>query len=87
MARYRKKPVEIEAVQYLPDESNHNEIVRNTYGLWGGSGGRGELIGMVTVHGERAYASPGDWIVQEPEFGKHYPVKPDIFDQIYEEVT
>jgi hypothetical protein len=83
--KFRKKPVVIEAFRYLPDESNRAELLE-IYGLWGGAGGRGELIGMVTIHGDTAYARPGDWIAREPDPTKFYPIKLDIFEATYEPV-
>lgn len=84
--KYRRKPTEITAVLYAADESNQGEIIAANYGLWGGAGGRGELIGMTTIHGDRAYARPGDWIASEPESGRFYPIKPDVFEATYEPV-
>lgn len=85
MSKFRKKPVEIEAFQYLPDESNRAELL-TIYGLWGGAGGRGELIGMTTIHGDTAYARPGDWIARESDPTKFYPIKADVFAATYEPV-
>jgi hypothetical protein len=83
--RYRRKPTEITAVHY-EHESDQEKIVSENYGLWGGCGGRGELIGMTTIHGDRAYAKPGDWIASEPDPGRFYPIRSDIFTATYEAV-
>jgi hypothetical protein len=79
--RYRTKPVEIEAVQWLGD--NLDEIadfvgddprVRfNEFGLY-----------IFTLEG-RMYATVGDYIIRGLR-GEYYPCKPDVFVKKYEEV-
>lgn len=39
-----------------------------------------------TVHDQRCYLSPGDWVVPEPDGVHFYPIKPDIFAKKYEAV-
>lgn len=58
MAKYRKKPVVVEAVQI------NKKMVIHTL--------EGDMV-----------ANPGDWIVTGTK-GEKYPVKPDIFDEIYD---
>lgn len=80
--RYRKKPVEIEAVRWTGD--NHAEIcefidpecfeIRAKEGLV-----------VHTLEGDH-YASVGDYIIKGVK-GEFYPCKPDIFEQTYEEVA
>ncbi|MFK4801640.1 hypothetical protein ACI3K5_23535 [Streptomyces sp. MPA0124] len=91
MARYRKKPVEIEAVRY--DGTNRNEVAA----FMGRLGkveerklpgpGRGMHDGIVihTLEGDMT-ASVGDWIIRGVQ-GEFYPCKPDIFAATYEAVT
>lgn len=86
MAKFRKKPVIIEAVQVpLPDQFvEHGEV----WGLFHRSGfanfrvadDKGYDIGTLegTMH-----ASPGDWIIKGVK-GEFYPCKPDIFESTYE---
>ncbi|MGA4864092.1 hypothetical protein ACPB9J_15745 [Streptomyces lavendulocolor] len=88
MARYRKKPVEIEAIQ-LTDHTTPDQVAD-----WCG--------GRAVPHPEKTYtggpivieidtlegtmrAEPGDWIIKGIA-GEFYPCKPDIFDATYEEV-
>jgi hypothetical protein len=85
--RFRKKPVEIDAIQF----TGHNDAEVLAFGDAHGGGlwdpvDRGPSIAMRTVHGETAIARPGDWIIPEPDAGRFYPVKPDIFDATYEAV-
>ena len=85
MARYRKKPVEIEAIRW--DGQNIKQI-------WDAFGA-GEIYGPTpdldrdyleihTLEG-RMRADIGDWIVRGIA-GELYPVKPDIFAATYEAV-
>ncbi len=40
---------------------------------------------VLTAHG-RVRAEPGDWILNDPETGDTWPIKPDIFSANYEPV-
>ncbi len=86
--KYRKKPVEIEAVQFTG--SNYAEVAA----FMGGHPATGSdedggtcWVALTTVHGDTAYARPGDWIIPEPTPGRFYPCNPDIFAATYEAVT
>lgn len=80
MARFRKKPVEIEAVQW--DGDNIREIAS----FAGGSASLGSGVLIIrTLEGEMR-ADPGDWIIRGVK-GEFYPRKPDIFAQTYDAVT
>lgn len=74
--KFRKKPGVIEAVQFT------DEPAEDPPGVF-----RREEDGtpyVVTVHGQRCYIEPGDWIVPEPDRVHYYPIKPDIFALTYE---
>lgn len=88
--RYRKKPVEIEAVKWTGE--NHEEINDFCSDLIGENPDEsgiayndpeGHVI-IQTLEGKVA-ASVGDYIVKGVK-GEFYPVKPDIFHETYEEV-
>ena len=83
--KYRKRPVEIEAVQYLPGESD-DELARHLDGCEGWQMASTEEPGIIipTLEGDHR-ADPGDWIVRGVK-GEFYPVKPDIFAATYEPV-
>jgi hypothetical protein len=80
MAKYRKKPVEVEAVQYTGKNINEiynfvrkhlfRDIDRN--------------LSIQTLEGTMK-ATPGDWIIKGVN-GEFYPCKPDIFKKTYESV-
>jgi hypothetical protein len=83
MAKYRKKPVVIEAVQFTPE--NLDEAVafcggRYEYEPHNG----GEVIYITTLEGVML-ASAGDFIIRGVN-GEFYPCKPDIFNKTYEPV-
>jgi hypothetical protein len=92
MTRYRKKPVEIEAVQFsaritdcqvFPDwltEARANGTVE--YRLE--KNGPGYLL-IKTLEGEMR-ANQDDWIIRGIN-GELYPCKPDIFAATYEQVA
>lgn len=80
MAKYRKKPIVIDAVQWTGenaieilsfiDPKQFNYIVSNN-----------TLI-IETLEGNHK-ASVGDWIIKGVS-GEFYPCKPDIFEKTYE---
>lgn len=85
MARYRKKPVEIEAVQLTWQTWNE---VCELIGEFP-SGMRRvylERIGLLIPTLEGAMrANQDDWIIRGVN-GELYPCKPDIFEKTYEKV-
>ena len=83
MSKYRKKPIELEAVQYTGQ--NPEEIVSfvgsdNIIDLWPVK----DEIGIRTLEGSLG-ATPGDWIIKGIQ-GEFYPCKPDIFEATYVKV-
>ncbi|HEV2079418.1 MAG TPA: hypothetical protein VGR19_05925 [Allosphingosinicella sp.] len=89
MSRFRKKPVVIEAVQYLGNgntkdhdvpkwmwEAFENKTLQPTNGC--------DPLYIKTLEGDHL-CSPGDWIIRGTK-GELYPCKPDIFAEIYEPV-
>lgn len=91
MAKYRKRPVVIEAVQFTEDMVRANvfygralpEGVYLTRAQWHEDR---RLIswraGIKTLEGVME-VSDGDWIITGVK-GERYPCKPDIFEQTYE---
>lgn len=84
--KYRKKPVVIEAVQFVPgDKEKEAELLAH---LEGSTGWRvTNELGMPAVEIEtlegKLRASPNDWIIKGVK-GEYYPCKPDIFEATYE---
>jgi hypothetical protein len=88
MAFYIKKPVIIEAIQWLGEES-FDELYKftdadNNYGIVGMKNGRGDIAQITTLEGVMD-AQPGDFIIKGVQ-GELYPCKPDIFEKTYEKV-
>lgn len=90
--KFRKKPVEVDAVQYegkgnlvdsngkTPDwiwDAFINQTLMPTNGA--------DPLYVCTLEG-RMIVSPMDWIVRGVN-GELYPVKPDIFEKTYELLT
>jgi hypothetical protein len=77
--KFRKKPVVIEAVQYLGPGLNVTECE-----LFVGKAATfdGREFRIKTEEGVMT-ASPGDWIIRGVQ-GEFYPCKPDIFEETYE---
>ena len=75
MARFRKKPVVIEAVQFHRN-GDHPEVFEDVRSPTG--------FAILTLeHTKVAHeVRPGDWISTGVK-GEHYPCKPDIFEATY----
>jgi hypothetical protein len=73
---FRKKPVVIKAIQFI------GKITQDHPGVYWDDG----RAYVVTIHGQRCYIEPGDWIIPEPDGVHFYPCKPDIFEATYERV-
>ena len=87
--RYRKKPVVIEAIQWDGSYQNYKEIKKcfpdlvdysivsaQTNDVW-----KWQIKTMEGWH----IVSPGDYIVRGIK-GEYHPVRPNIFEETYEEV-
>lgn len=82
--KYRKKPVVIEAIQFLDNVGEIEQFVGHIlFGNKNGTGTVQELI-VPTLEGEHI-ASSGDFIIKGVK-GEFYPCKPDIFNMTYERV-
>ena len=76
--RYRKKPLEVEAVQWFPGIAI--EGVKHV----DGEGASPSLGTFYTIHGQETFINPGDWVIREPDGIHWYPCKPDIFEATYD---
>jgi hypothetical protein len=84
MAKFRKKPVVIEAVQYTGDEESQRAIHRFAPGKVEGFFDHDYFLNVYTLEGTMR-ADPGDWIIKGIQ-GEFYPCKPDIFEETYDPV-
>lgn len=84
---FRKKPVEIEAIQFDGSEDSAYDIAeqfgidRKDFGYIS----KGEKMGINTLEGNMV-ADKCDWIIKGVK-GECYPCKPDIFDMTYDKVN
>lgn len=83
IAKFRKKPVIIEAMQWTGE--NYEEISKwlHSYGKPSFAINDGRLV-VPTLEGD-IYATIGDWIIKGVK-GEFYPCKPDIFELTYEKI-
>lgn len=77
--RFRKKPVVIEAEQFLPDTlplpfSGRGDPMCFVDGVW-----------TITTMEGPLHVSNGDWIIKGVK-GEWYPIKDDIFKETYDQV-
>ncbi len=87
MAKYRKKPVVIEAIKFIDTTERIEELsgfidnqpLRIDY-----KNPEKPILKLNTLEGEHI-ASVGDWIIKGVK-GEFYPCKPDIFEMTYEKV-
>ncbi|KAB7752779.1 hypothetical protein [Mycolicibacterium mucogenicum] len=93
--KYRKKPVEIEAIQWDGSRASIEQACKwvngfdhtgdpiLTFEFYGHDDVSGQPL-IETLEGDMA-VSPGDWIIRGVK-GEFYPCKPDIFAQTYDRV-
>lgn len=82
--KFRKKPVEIEAMQY---DGKDWRSIAHWMAVHGAPMGRtaSGLLRIHTLEGEMT-ASSGDWIIKGIA-GEFYPCKSDIFEATYDAVA
>ncbi|HEX7349126.1 MAG TPA: hypothetical protein VF264_05720 [Rhodanobacteraceae bacterium] len=78
MQKYRKKPVEVEALQFVAGVRPPLKGVR----YYGPESLGGECCYVDTPEGKMR-AAPGDWIIRGVN-GELYPCGPDVFAKTYE---
>ncbi len=72
MARYVKKSVVVEAVQWFK-HGDHLAVLPES---------AGEPVGYIDTLEGRLRVEPGDWIITGIA-GENYPCKPEIFKKLY----
>lgn len=83
--RYRKKPIEIDAIQYIGNNVSEIENFVGTNLLHYNTQEENDYqLGIPTLEGIMK-ASIGDYIIRGAK-GEFYPCKPDIFKITYDEV-
>ena len=82
--KYRKKPVVIEAEQWLASRESWEKIMAMGLVEWNPGEMGSETFIIKTLEGEHV-ATKGDFIIKGVQ-GEFYPCKPDIFNMTYERV-
>lgn len=86
MAKFRKKPVVIEAEQFVVFRQSENPVTKTVNGVLFPvyNDDKGFHILIPTLEGTMR-ADNLDWVIRGIS-GELYPCKPDIFEKTYEEV-
>lgn len=81
--KYRKKPVEVDAIRFSIELDNVEDVAKFFEGNveWNWEE-RNNVFQIKTLEG-RMIAKPGDWIIRGVA-GEYYPVRDDIFRTTYE---
>lgn len=97
VGRYRKLPIEIEAVQL--SWRNWSDVCEflgeiepqpwqipasEASDMCGEFSPNYIALKVITVHGEEVVVRHGDWIIPDSKPGTFYPCKPDVFAATYE---
>jgi hypothetical protein len=81
MALFRKRPVEVEASQWLgPGTAPIPGVFVD------GDPDDPASYHVVTTHGQRTRLAPGDWVIAEPDGNGHYPCKDGVFVSLYDPI-
>lgn len=93
---YRKKPVAIQAVQFIYDVKGIKKLKKFCGSSAGtitkdrhmGAKAELEILTLEDGHDNRVkhIATEGDWIIRGVQ-GEFYPCKPDIFEKTYEKIS
>lgn len=82
MAKFRKKPIVVDAWQWPGGHAEAATLVLDIIEGGGGAEYDGARIKITTLEGVMA-CERGDWIIKGVN-GEYYPCKPDIFAKTYE---
>jgi len=79
--KFRKKPVVVEAIQYI----GHNDA--EIFAFFHNAFTRGEVLQTIFIPTSSGVHKivPGDWVIRGVN-GEFYPCKSDIFEMTYERV-
>ena len=83
--KFRKRPVVIEAEQFLATKDSWDRIMAMGLRKWRPGYMGSETFTIETLEGNHI-ARKGDWIIRGVQ-GEFYPCKPDIFEKTYESAS
>lgn len=84
VTRWRKKPIEITAIQFTGTNVDEIWDAFGAAGIYGPTETNPDHLILTTVHGDEAPARAGDWIIPDAAPDTFYPCKPDVFARTYE---
>ena len=79
MAKFKSKPRIIEAEQWF-----RGKDIKGVVSNWDNNPMTPNKISVLTIHGQYADLTEGDYVITEPDGVHHYPCKPDIFEKNYD---
>lgn len=87
MAKYRKKPVVIEAVQFNGNSPQIEAFMGNSVKSLSRETDENSIVNALIISTLEGHmrADLKDWIIKGVN-GEFYPCKPDIFEKTYEQV-
>jgi len=83
MAKYRKKSIDVEAIQWDGLSGKANSLLGENYGTDWEYVLQSSAVVIPTLEGKRI-AHEGDWIIKDVQ--GFYPCKPGVFEADYEPV-
>lgn len=89
MAKYRKKPVEVEATQFEVDhilgiKPMPSGVVVEREGDPKSLEGQRVRYYVVTIQHQKVYIQPGEWVITEPDGHHHYPCADEVFRKSFD---
>lgn len=94
MAKFRKKPVIVQAEQWFPGKDVPGVFLHQPPDAVLGGRGHGEqrlaqepYAAVRTIQGVVTRVCPGDWIITESNGVNHYPCQADVFASTYDLVS
>ncbi len=83
MAKYIKKPIEVEPEQYV----EYGKLIKGMCNSRSCFAAGNNEPHVHTIHNNQIVnLELGDWIMPEPDGQHFYPIKPDIFKKTYDPV-
>jgi hypothetical protein len=84
---FRKKPLEVKAIQF--DGTNVADIwdAFGAEGIYGPTETNPDHLILTTTHGDPAPARVGDWIVPDSKPNTFYPIAAEVMERTYDDAS
>lgn len=83
---YRKKSVEVQAIQFTGNNVRQIWDEFGAEGIYFSTDKSPNSLLLITIDGEGVPCPPGHWVVAEPIPDRFYPCDPGVFADRYEKV-